>query len=374
MTVSVSDAIHVMIVEDVRASVAELEDLLNGDSQYEHSVVSFEEARERIGSEHPDIVVTDLLDEKLHDSGNQVVDFVWTRHFCPIVIYSAYPGRAALPTGAHRLVSCRGKGIGSEQEVYDDIRRWAPCAAAIRRGHEENRTLFRDAVRESATRMMDLGVDAANDVDGLFRASRRRFAAALDERPTDEAGMEAWEAYLCPPLSSSLCTGDILRRARGKVDRPEDFAVVLTPSCDLAAAKGRSPKVHRVLVAKCVSTEDGLQLCGLSLPKEFKDTSSVIRTLRQGYREGVLFLPPLRGEIPGIAATLRGLELIPLEDVVERGGDRPYWRVASVDSPYRELVSWAYLQNAARPGLPDRRVRSWFEEVRRERTADGGAS
>lgn len=363
-----------MIVEDVRASVSELEDMLKGDSEYEHSVVSFNEAPERIRRERPDIVVTDLLDDELQDSGNHVVDFVWTRHFCPIVIYSAYPGRAALPSGAHRLVSCRGKGIGSAEEVYGDIRRWAPCAAAIRRGHEENRALFRDAVRESATRMMDLGVDAAVEMDTLFRASRRRFAAALDDRPTSEAGMEAWEAYLCPPLSSSLCTGDILRRADGRIDQPEDFAVVLTPSCDLDAAEGRSPKVDRVLVAKCVNTDDGLRLCGLSLPNEFKDTSSAIRTLRLGYRDGVLFLPPLRGEIPAIAATLRGLELIPLEDVEMDGKGGTYLRVASVDSPYRELVSWAYLQNAARPGLPDRDVRSWFEEIRRETAEDGKAS
>lgn len=38
-------------------------------------------------------------------------------------------------------------------------------------------------------------------------------------------------------------------------------------------------------------------------------------------------------------------------------------RIASVDSPFRELVTWSYLQVAGRPGLPDRDLDEWAEGI-----------
>ena len=45
------------------------------------------------------------------------------------------------------------------------------------------------------------------------------------------------------------------------------------------------------------------------------------------------------------------------------GSDVDYVRVASVDSPFREMVAWAYMQVAARPGLPERNWDAWADEV-----------
>ena len=63
-----------------------------------------------------------------------------------------------------------------------------------------------------------------------------------------------------------------------------------------------------------------------------------------------------------MAANLRELELITVEKIIP-GEDAEYCIVASIDSPFKELVSWAYLQISCRPGLPDRDIQSWRQEV-----------
>lgn len=65
--------------------------------------------------------------------------------------------------------------------------------------------------------------------------------------------------------------------------------------------------------------------------------------------------------IPTMAAYLRDLEFIPFGDIGIQ--DKPFLRIASIDSPFRELIAWAYLNTACRPGLPDRDFNSWCNEV-----------
>ena len=62
-------------------------------------------------------------------------------------------------------------------------------------------------------------------------------------------------------------------------------------------------------------------------------------------------------------ADLRDLELIPLAKIDGIHGGKEYARIASIDSPFREAVTWAYLQNAGRPGLPDRDLEAWCGEI-----------
>ena len=83
--------------------------------------------------------------------------------------------------------------------------------------------------------------------------------------------------------------------------------------------------------------------------------------LTQGYYQGIVPLPRLEGRIPTLAADLRKLALIPIASI--GSAQTEYLRIASIDSPFRELVSWAYLHIACRPGLPDRDCDSWGEEI-----------
>ena len=73
-----------------------------------------------------------------------------------------------------------------------------------------------------------------------------------------------------------------------------------------------------------------------------------------------------------MAADLRDLQFIPVEDIGL--SEKPYLRIASIDSPFRELLSWAYLQTACRPGLPDRDWDSWGDEIISSCQDDGNST
>jgi CTP synthase len=61
-----------------------------------------------------------------------------------------------------------------------------------------------------------------------------------------------------------------------------------------------------------------------------------------------------------MAANLKDLALIPISDI---GPEHEFTTIASVDSPFREQVAWAYLQITGRPGLPERDTSTWAEDI-----------
>ena len=66
-----------------------------------------------------------------------------------------------------------------------------------------------------------------------------------------------WGMYLHPPiLNNSLSACDILRKVSSdtdlsKIGNPDEYLLVLTPSCDLFNEGKREAKVQEVLCAKC---------------------------------------------------------------------------------------------------------------------------
>ena len=222
-------------------------------------------------------------------------------------------------------------------------------------------------VASDAFRFFD-NANRRNDV--ILRAGRRRLAALMDDLSAYGDCLESWEQYLSPPISPDVKLGDILRKADGMSEDPASFRVVLTPSCDLVASGGRSPKVDKVLVSRCISIANALNRIQmkpgrkkLGNEKEMEAFSERLRksVLTQGFHKSMIPFPCLEGRIPLMAADLRGLEFISLADIGFT--DKPFLRIASIDSPFRELISWAYLQTACRPGLPDRDFNSWCGEI-----------
>ena len=65
-----------------------------------------------------------------------------------------------------------------------------------------------------------------------------------------------------------------------------------------------------------------------------------------------------------MVANLKNLAVIRYDSI---GGldsaQRNFERVASIDSPFREQVAWAFLTTVARPGMPERDLDLWAEEI-----------
>ena len=331
-------------------------------------VFGFGVAEDKIASIRPDIVILDLLVSDAlggpEASGLNTRDFIWENHFCPIVVYSAQPDVHDAQHEAHPFVKSIQKGSGSPQKILkalDDLR---PQIEALKTADEHVRDSFSCAMRDVAPYAFEAFSDDAQRIETIKHAGRRRLAALMDKPSMDGAVLASWEQYLFPPVCNDTQLGDVLRKEGGEDDDPSSFRVVLTPSCDLVTSGDRQAQVSNVLVTKCCSMKHGLDLTSLKNISSAKLKDRLCSTiLTQGYFETLIPFPCLKGRIPTMVANLKDLEFVDIQDIGLAESGKPFLRIASVDSPFRELIAWAYLQTACRPGLPDRDFDSWRDEI-----------
>ena len=350
----------ILFVDDDRSAVKPIEDALDdADGEIKHDWTDFPEANRKIDAFLPDIIVLDLFVGRPQDgeaTGTDTLAMIWDHHFCPVILYSANPDIAGENYREHPFIKTITKGSDSDQEAVAAICDLRPVVDRLAAVQEEARKAFSIALRyvsQHAPR------DNGDAVAVVHRAARRRLAALLDDTTATGRPLDAWEQYVFPPVSSNIQLGDVLRLKDGNKD-PESYRVVLTPSCDLVRSNGREAKVKNVMVARCCSVAEALSMIGLgdNLKKTLR-SSRFRDILTVGFGGSIIPFPALGKSIPSMAANLKDLQLIPLNEV-----DAKYEIVASVDSPFRETVAWAYIQTAARPGLPDRDIESWRREIK----------
>ena len=362
---------RVLFVEDDEPTVEDARKLLC-EQGHECDVTGFKQSEEHIAGFDPDVIVLDLLQGPPQDRdtpGNKVFDDVWKQQFCPIIVYSAEPSLLEFGEASHPFVTRVKKGLGSPRKLAESIEEVRPYAQGLRSTiayvRRELSRVFRDMAPDVFTQFND----EKERQTVLTRSGRRRLAALMDGPPDGGHEMlKPWEHYLCPPLSADLQLGDVLRATGKSKTDPHSFRVVLTPSCDLVRSNDRLPKVAEVLLARCRPTGDGLAKTPIGRPSSKCGTNEAETNklhdrlrgtlLSQGYCVPVIAFPEIKGKVPFMLADVRDLELAEIAHINDE-----YERVASIDSPFRELVSWAYMQVACRPGLPDRDEDALFDEL-----------
>jgi CTP synthase len=356
------------VVDDEPKSVQPLCAELEKSPDTTVAVVGFEDFQTAIEQLAPHIIVLDLARGSATEKdtpGVHTFDDIWQKRFCPLVVYTAVPellgDEARL---AHPFIKLQKKGSGSEERVIEHIREFGPHLSALDEAGAEVAVALNRALKDVAPRIFHNVKDAGQRKEMLVRSARRRVAAAMDkELSTGGPNLRSWEHYLCPPTNAAhLLTGDIIKKNDGDSRDPSQYALVLTPSCDLVVSEKRKPKVEKVLVAMCTTVarlRDDLGLTVSTKPERIRE--GLLPMLTQGHGGSAFPLPGLPGEFPAMAADFRRLDLISINDI---GDTKKSWvRIASVDNPFRELVSWAYIMNSARPGLPDRDFGSWADEI-----------
>jgi len=186
------------------------------------------------------------------------------------------------------------------------------------------------------------------------------------DQQTECANLKPWEMYLCPPIkNSSIQLGDILVKTESETDGgsandtsteldPSNYFIVLTPSCDLVKSESQSPKVSKILVARCCRVNKFKEKIfnNINVTKFERRVKSELLT--PGHKNEYVPLPKFSNKIPIMFANLRDLCLIPVDDVGAFGSNHRYQRVGSIDSPFREMIAWVYSNFTSRPGLPER--------------------
>ena len=356
----------VLLIDDEGQALEPLRaEIEQGDAEVKWEQVPFEDAEATIDIFMPDLIVLDIFSGSPlaeNATGHDRLHKIWDRCFRPVIVYSANPDIVAEGRyRQHPFVKLVKKGSDSEVEVADAIREFAPLIELLRDARGRIEAEFSKALRDVAPLAASSGGDLAHVVE---RAARRRVAALVDE--TGPAGeiIEAWEQYVFPPVSNGIRQGDVLREIRGADSEcgsegnqdPDQYRVVLTPSCDLVDYGGRSPKVESVLLARCVDMNSALD--SIKMRDRSSRKGGLRRVLNAGFERHVVPLPLLPDCIPMMAADMQRLDLARFEDV-----RRDFNVVASIDSPFREVIAWAYMRTIARPGLPERDTKTWVTKI-----------
>lgn len=359
--------LSVLIIDDdadaaEQAKEAIIEEL---DGEVQCSICTdFGEAKKLIVQYRPDIIILDLFYGPIAESktlGLDVREFIWEGHFCPYVVWSADTRSHDDRYPLHPFAQSVQKGRDAERKLPQKIQKMRPYVETLKEIDNYIKRQLSVAMRDVSPEILDATPDEEERVDTIRRISRRRLAALIDEQQSNDDVLAAWEMYVCPPVSGNLMLGDIVKAADGDSTDPNSFFIILTPSCDLVGTESRKAKVSEVLVAQCVPTRDGLDrtdLKGLSLGK-LKDRLKG-QFLSPGHLNGIIPLPEYSEKIPTMAADVRKLRLISIRDI---RNSQKYDRIASIDSPFRELISWAYMQTACRPGTPERDYDTWAKEL-----------
>lgn len=357
--------LRVLFIDDQPESIETLIAEIKDEIEVTERIIDFHEAESVLRCFTPDIVILDIFRGVAVPNGDTAglknFRFIWDECFCPIVVYSARPDDICDQIEDHPFVKRVQKGSGSESKVVSCIQKFIPHVEALNGVKNDIRQHVNREFRIIAPLVFANITDEEERRAFFRRAVRRRVAAMMDE-PSGET-IACWEQYLYPAAGSNLLTGDIIKKCGTTQTDPADHYIVLTPSCDLVNNGTRKPKVDEVLTARCTHNREILSDISVS-PNTNRDKLTVkIRSfLTRGFGYTYLALPGLPGFIPAMLANLKDLELIKLNKI---GNDNhsQYRRIASVDSPFREMVTWAYIQITGRPGLPNRNFDKWAEEI-----------
>ena len=362
-----------LLVEDNEETVKGICDYAY-DNKWECQRTDFEKATDQIAIFDPDIIVMDwMFDAEEVDKGSYIFDEVYHKRFIPIIIFSAVAETIELPEDVKDTPLIEILSKGDEQNVIRCIEKWKPYIKAVNNLHLElNKSLL------SSVQAIDnfLKMDTYPGDDVIKYMLNKRTTYYFDK---DYIGSvpPAWIQYEYPPVQEALLVADILRcisdeNDMEEVGRPEEYCVVLTPSCDMARAKAGQV----ILVAECQEANRFSKDAVLSKKEQKgeelydKKKDNLVRALHTGYNAAKVALPELPNKIPYMTIDLKRIKQLSIGEIAasEKKIDKTakYYRVASVNSPFREQIVWAHMINSCRPGMPERNMAEWAEGIMRQ--------
>lgn len=370
-----TSGLKILIVEDTQETAERLQLTITRvlDSPEITLRPDFTEALSDLNSPRPfEAIVLDLylgVPEAGNKEGQKIWEEIWKNRFLPVIIYTA--GECAeldppVPSD-NPFVTCINKGeANSDEKVANYLRGIMPYMVDLREVEEDLTKAIRTVLSRTAPVIWNsTEKDDTKRSELLVRGTRRRLAAAMDMKTesTDQV-MFGWEQYICPPLEESLLTGDVLQIKDEPITDPAAYRLVLTPSCDLQMNSGKC-KVSEVLVATCAQIDRYTNAISSQYKfKKGKLPEFLSKLLSEPQQGGFIPLPSYWSILPSMAANLRELDLIPVEEIdAGEPTGKKYKRIASVDSPFREFITWAYLQIIGRPGMPERDLDAWAGDI-----------
>ena len=313
---------------------------------------------EPLRSIRPHFVTLDLRDDTTLDAtaGKPAWNLIRDEHFCPVVFYSANQLPEGFPDGTDPFARYLNKGSKEPKDVAATIEEFVPHVLGLEQIRTEVEGRYAKSLQKVSSLIWKAETDPVVRNQSLLRVTRRRLAATLEGPLGDETHIKAWEQFIYPPIDDHLCTGDVIFRRGGNRTTAEDFRVVLTPPCDLVTGEGRHP-VNDILVGKCISVSHQEILRIFSLQRDDKLPGRLATRLKGDRLEGKLILPRLVDLWPAMVLDFKALEVVSRASVAlsseSANPESHFERVASMDSPFSEALSWRFTHTVGRPGYPE---------------------
>ena len=361
---------RMLIVEDNEETVRGIFDYAE-DNGWECRSCDFENAKENIALFDPEIVIMDwMYDAEDIDRGKPIFEDIYNNEFRPVIIFSAVAKTIELPENIVNTPLIEIVQKGDEQVVIDRVEEWKPYISAVRNLKAELNNSLLTSV-QAIDNFMKMPEYPGDDVVKYMLNKRTTFYFNKNFIASEPP---AWIQYDYPPVQDNLLVADVLRRYSESTDihtpgDPREYCVILTPSCDMAWGKAG----QIILIASCqpanTFSNDARLAKGESLEdkkgKEKKE--KLISSLHTGYNYAKVALPELPNKIPYMTIDLKKIEQISLAEIAtsEKVIDQntKFYRVASMNSPFREQIVWAHMINSCRPGMPDRDMNTWAEGI-----------
>ncbi len=313
----------------------------------------------------PDIIILDWKDDIDQSfEGEFIFNKLTSQGFVPTIIYSALADSISIPyeISSNPFVEIITKGDG-DAALFDCINKWIPYIETVKTFKEQINSSFMESLKALGT-FMNLGDKPEGSIMKYMLNKRANQFFDIDNVGDNPP---AWIEYLYPPMKKHLLVADILRKISeetdlDKVGQAEEYAIILTPSCDMA-----NGKTNKILIAQCTKKSD------FSQTKLGKDQITdkngknkidrVAKELNTGYNSSKVALPELPYVIPYCTVNLKLLNQVLSSEIAlskeEIHDNHKYYRVASVNSPFREQIVWAHMINSCRPGMPNRDMETW---------------
>ena len=364
-----------LLIEDDISAVRRINDNYNA-AGWSVFTSGFDEASIMIQEKSPDIIVMDWMEdlENNQDRGREIFNGV---HNIPIIVYSGIASALELDEiSGNPFIEKIPKG--DEEVVISKIDEWEKYIKVV----SEIKSQFNDVLTNIMVALKPIIALESYPGEKVVKFMLTKQASeSFNSKLVDDESNPTWTQYLYPPLSPTLLVADILKSTTA-----DKYYVVLTPSCDMA-----NGKVSNILVAACEPAEnfynpfdfknkeyaeeiiDSIDSEKLEADKETvkkrEEKIKVIRTLLSyGYNKSKVALPCLPNVFPYLTINLKDLDFIKISDISlnreEKDSERfKYFRIASVNSPYREQIVWAHMVNSCRPGVPNRDYETWAETI-----------
>lgn len=328
----------------------------------------FEAAPKQLRRLRPHAVTLDLKKDPLDDHAAQPAwEVVRREHFCPVLFYSAVPLPPDVLEGELPFAKYLRKvadNTGDESAAAELLGGFVPHIEGLQNLWNNVEGRYAESV-SLVSKLIWASEPEDKRVQALIRITRRRVAAMLEHPLIGEAHIKAWEQFIYPPTDKHhLCTGDVVFQRDADRTKAGSFRVILTPPCDLVPGQNA---IAEVLLGRCLAVNDSevirrvvgkIDIANQPNGKlTEKQAKSISEKLAKDDVAGLKLIPKLEDLWPTMALDFKALELAQRTSIAlspESATDTSaFERIASMDSPFREALSWRFMQTAGRPGTPD---------------------